>query len=519
MLPCGLAYSCIAGGVVLARPLKLCLRILNGGGVLAPDAPGRLPLLGHLLEVTSWPTAKLGIWDRLTLYHGHLGKTFRAVLGAEFAPIKVFHFISGPANVQHILKDKFESYGKGQDMGDVFEEFLGKGIFVVDGDRWKSQRKTAAAIFTKRNFSENMIHVFQTHARQLAAILKSQATKRPSQTIDLQRLFFALTVDAFCEIGFGVPWNSMGDEEGDTPQNSAKRQWACHFDSAQACIVGRFAYRPLWKIERGLWKCGLLPKSSQEGQFAESVRFMNAMVEKLLDDRLAEERKGSDLLSLFMEVTQDRTYLRDVIMSFVIAGRDTTACTLTWMFWELARHPAVVEKARDEVIQEAGVKAGDEMADFNLSYDLLNRLKFCTACVRETVRLHPPVPSDPKVAFEDDVLPDGSLISRGDFVFYGPYMMARDADNWGPDAAEWKPERWLSMDQEPSNFMNCAFQAGPRICLGRDFAILEAKAVLAQLLLSGLQWHVSEDYTPTYKYPSIVLPMADPGLPVTLHQP
>lgn len=73
------------------------------------------------------------------------------------------------------------------------------------------------------------------------------------------------------------------------------------------------------------------------------------------------------------------------------------------------------------------------------------------------------------------------------------------------------------MGHEPSAFVNCAFQAGPRVCLGRDMAVLEAKAVLAQVLIAGVSWSARPGYSPVYRYPSIVLPMGGPGLPVQVH--
>lgn len=508
------------GTLLLYRPLKACLRVLHERRKLIPVIPGQLPLFGHLFEVLKFPDVKPGIggvWDYFVHLHANLGHTFRVVVGPEFAPVQVMTFTTDPANVEHILKHQFENYGKGSKVEDVFEEFLGKGIFVVDGARWKTQRKIAAGIFTRKNFSQNMTHVFQVHARRLVSVLQRQTLHNPSKELDLQRLFFSLTLDAFCEIGFGFSFNSL-EASGTSGSEDQQSHWAQHFDRAQAIIVNRFAYRPAWRLERFLSRCKMLPSSHEEVQMTESVDFLNRFVQQLLDQRFAEDKAGFDLLSMFMETTQDRKYLRDIVMNFIIAGRDTTACTLTWLFWELARCPQAYEKAHDEVLQEVGGKAsaGREHSQ-DLGFDDLSRLKYCTACIRETVRLHPPVPVDPKVAFGDDVLPDGSIISKGDYVFYGPYQMARDLKIWGEDAAEWRPERWLEMESEPSTFVNCAFQAGPRICLGREMAVLEAKAVLAQVLLSGLRWEVRSGYSPTYKYPSIVMPMADPGLPVRVH--
>lgn len=500
----------------LWRPVITVLRLLLGHGSLAVEAPGRKPFLGHLFTLKGrWND----IWDFFAASHALLGPTLRFIIGPDFYPARVFIISKNPSVVEHILKNKFDIYGKGPEVSDMFDEFLGEGIFVVDGHRWQEQRKKAAGIFSRRNFSENMVAVFQAHARQVVRVLMSRSQKSPNIEVEMQELLFSLTLDSFCEIAFGLPWNSIessGTEDSDCPS----KLFATHFDRAQAVIVTRFAYRPFWKLERFALRFGLLPPEHDEAKLSASLNFINRHVDTIIERHLsnsnhAEPRQHGfgkpNLLSLFLEISKDKKYLRDVVMNFLLAGRDTTACTLSWLLWELAKSPSDFGKLREEVFAQAKRHSPPQ-----LKYENLHQMKFCNACVRETIRLHPAVPADPKVALSSDVLPDGTLVFEGDYVFYEPYVMGREVEHWGLDAAEWKPERWLHMDKEPSIFVNCAFQAGPRICLGRDMAILEIKAVLAEFVLSGMEWTVRPGYSPSYRYPSLVLPMADPGLPCTV---
>jgi len=305
------------------------------------------------------------------------------------------------------------------------------------------------------------------------------------------------------------------------------RLFARHFDGLQEACITRLAARPLWKLERMLGRCGLLPKDSPEAYLAEAAAHIDSVVESIVDGRLSnsveageDKPQRNDLLSLFLRVTQDRKYLRDVIINFLLAGRDTTACTLTWLFWEIASSDAVEtdgDGVHARILRE--VRAASCDSNGNFSFEALSQLKYCSACILETIRLHPAVPDDSKEAFADDILPDGTLVLRGEYVSYTPYAMARDVGLWGEDAASWRPERWLKMDKEPSSFLFASFQAGPRICLGKDMALLEVKAVLAQLIHMGLRWEVDAAYTPTYRYPSAVQPMAYPGLPLRFYFP
>ncbi|KAH7517341.1 hypothetical protein FEM48_Zijuj09G0053200 [Ziziphus jujuba var. spinosa] len=114
------------------------------------------------------------------------------------------------------------------------------------------------------------------------------------------------------------------------------------------------------------------------------------------------------------------------------------------------------------------------------------------AALCEAMRLYPPVPLDSKVAAMDDVLPEGTVVKKGDMVGYHPYAMGRLESLWGRDWEEYKPERWLERDHETNKWRFVSnkvdpytypvFQAGPRICLGKEMAFLQMKMVVAGVM-------------------------------------
>ncbi|KAL7233671.1 hypothetical protein ACSBR1_017313 [Camellia fascicularis] len=191
-----------------------------------------------------------------------------------------------------------------------------------------------------------------------------------------------------------------------------------------------------------------------------------------------------DILSRFIEVGKDPENnmtdksLRDVVLNFVIAGCDTTATTLFWAIYMVMTHSHVADKLYLELkaIEEERAKEEkvsliqyntEDPESFNrratqfaglLTYDSLGRLSYLHAVITETLRLYPAVPQDPKGILEDDILPDGTKVKAGGM-----------------------PERWLKGGcfQNASPFKFTAFQAGPRICLGKDSAYLQMKMALA----------------------------------------
>jgi fatty acid omega-hydroxylase len=192
---------------------------------------------------------------------------------------------------------------------------------------------------------------------------------------------------------------------------------------------------------------------------------------------------GPDLLSRFFEKSYlhdaeepSTKELRDIVLNFIVAGRDTTACALSWTFYELTRHPEVVSKIIVEVNEICGVAP---KVDYSL--EKLNKLEYTHAVAMEAIRLHPSVPNDMKYAVHDDILPDGTFVPARAAVVYSPYALGRSKQIWGNDADMFNPERFFKQS-EPSTYKFIAFNAGPRICLGKPLALMNMKMVLAVLL-------------------------------------
>ncbi|KAJ0478920.1 putative abieta-7,13-dien-18-ol hydroxylase [Helianthus annuus] len=181
-------------------------------------------------------------------------------------------------------------------------------------------------------------------------------------------------------------------------------------------------------------------------------------------------------------------YLMDIILNFLLAGKDSSANTLSWFFYMLCKNPLVQEKVVSEIENVVGKQEnGSRIQDFvdRIDDQVLEKMHYLHAALTETLRLYPAVPVDGRVADMDDTLPDGFKLKKGDGVYYISYAMGRMAHIWGDDAYDFKPERWLNDNgvfQPESPFKFIAFHAGPRICLGKDFAYRQMKIVSIALL-------------------------------------
>ncbi|KAL8114287.1 hypothetical protein AgCh_021223 [Apium graveolens] len=288
------------------------------------------------------------------------------------------------------------------------------------------------------------------------------------------------SLDSIFKVGFGADLNCM---EG---SNRVGSTFLKVFDDVTSVIYWRYV-DPTWKLQR-LLSIGF------EASLAKNVKYLNKFVQELIIKKREqmETQKNNDkedILSRFLieskkdpEKMNDQ-YLRDIILNFILAGKDTTANTLSWFFYMLCKNPQVQERIVQEIKATIQGNSIDEFVE-NTTDEALEKMHYLHAALSETLRLYPAVPVDGRCAEADDILPDGYRVKKGDNVYYIAYAMGRMTNIWGDDAKDFKPDRWLNNGffQPESPFKFIAFHAGPRICLGKDFAYRQMKIVSIGLL-------------------------------------
>ncbi|XP_030485387.2 cytochrome P450 704C1 [Cannabis sativa] len=406
------------------------------------------------------------------------------------SPFRNEIYTSDPINVEYILKTNFENYGKGSYNYNILKDLLGDGIFSVDGEKWRQQRKISSHEFSTKVLRDFSSVIFKKNASKLAKILSEVATT--NQTIDIQDMSMKAILDSIFQVAFGLELDTMcgSSEEG--------KNFSVAFDDASAITLFRYV-DIFWKIKKFL-------NIGAEASMKKTIKIINDFVFKIIRKKieLMESSKDKslmkreDILSRFLQVTEnDPIYLRDVILNVIIAGKDTTATTLAWFIYMLCKHPSVQEKVVNELREVTNAKGVTNFVEFaeSLSDEVMEKMQYLHAAITETLRIYPAVPVDGKICLADDTLPDGYSVRKGDFVAYQPYAMGRMKCLWGDDAEQFRPERWLNENgvfQPQSPFKFTAFQAGPRICLGKEFAYRQLK-IFAAVLLSYFEFKLSDE--------------------------
>ncbi|KAJ3214435.1 hypothetical protein HDU67_001675 [Dinochytrium kinnereticum] len=437
--------------------------------------PKPSPVIGNVPEILN------NIHRYNELFHDHArmyGPTW-ALLSPTFNQTQ-FLMTVDPAIVEHVLKTNFDNYIKGPYFYEALKPMLGDGIFNVDGEHWRWQRKVSSHIFTTKNFRASLSKVITEEIHIM--IDQLQAVSRTKGEVDLYALLHNFTMDTFGKIAFGSNLNTL---------TSSPTPFVQAFDKANSILAFRFA-DPVYSLTE--WFTGA------RSELDRCVTVINRFAE----DRIKEKREAlaggggdsdkgyKDLLDLYLEVKVEGEsltdkQLRDMVLNMMIAGRDTTAQALSWAFYVLWERKDILEKIRQELemVTNGQIPTYDEVAS----------LKYGNAVFLEVLRLYPSVPADLKTAVNDDILPGGIFIPKGTEVNWLPYSMGRMEFIWGPDACEFKPERWIDESgnvKRESPFKFTAFNAGPRTCLGQQMAMVEGVMALVALA-SNFDFMLSPD--------------------------
>ncbi|KAM7258678.1 hypothetical protein ACFE04_014419 [Oxalis oulophora] len=388
---------------------------------------------------------------------------------------------ANPANVQHILKTRFDIYPKGPAFRNALRDFLGNGIFNADGQTWKYQRQVASHEFNTRSLRKFIETVVDTEVNERLIPLLADAAANKS-VLDLQDVLQRFAFDNICKIAFGF------DAKYLLP-TLPKSDFAESFD--YCVMVSAERLRGLFPL---IWKVKRFFNVGDERRLRTAAKQVIDFAKCLVREKAAELKDKTsldsmDLLSRFLTSGHsDEDLVTDIVISFIVAGRDTTSAALTWFFYLLYNHPNVENEILTEIKEKSHLSVYEEAKD----------MVYTHAALCESMRLYPPVPVDTKEADIDDIWPDGTVVKKGYRAVYNIYAMGRSEKLWGSDWADYKPERWLKKNEDNVEKENGekkkwnfvardqydypVFQAGPRVCLGKEMAFLQMKRIVGSVL-------------------------------------
>ncbi|MEM5522144.1 cytochrome P450 [Sulfitobacter sp. AS59] len=367
---------------------------------------------------------------------------------------KRWHMVMDPTAIREVLLDRLEDYPKSLVVKNLLKPAIGDSLFIAEGAHWRWQRRAAAPVFSARNMLN--LSPMMTSAAERSC---DRITAAGPRAINMLDEMVTTTFDVISDVTFS------GD---DTIDRDAVHV-AIEDYIAQAGKVSLFDILgfPDW-VPR--------PDRIVSGK---AVRQMKRLADTAIEARAKRGSDGTpDLLDLLLDGMDPKTKrqmntaeLRDNLLTFIVAGHETTALTLSWSLYLMGFDQAAQDKARAEAqsVLQGRAATGDDV----------EHLPYIRQIIDEALRLYPPAGMLSRTAQKHDTL-GGREVRPGDTVMIPIYALGRHEQLWDdPDA--FKPERFADR-KSIDRYAYLPFGDGPRICIGASFALQEAVIILATLL-------------------------------------
>lgn len=385
-----------------------------------------------------------------------------------------------PENLKAILATQFEDFDLGERHKHMLP-LLGDGIFTLDGAGWYHSRLLLRPQFSRQQIS----HVIALERHVQNALSLCSSAYKDNTFLDVQELFLNLSMDSATEFFFG---ESVCTLTGGNPNMPDAINFGKAFDIAQDGLMKRAQAQKLYFLinsKKFRDACNMC-KDLTEYYVKASIERVNSS--KAAETSIDQENQEKYIfLDELAKATTDVNVLRDQALNLLIAGRDTVASLMSWMFYTLAINPHVFNKLRKEVLDEFG------RDNSKISFSSLKRCKYLQYTINETLRLYPTVPCNVRTATKNTTLPRGGgsdqsapiFIPKGSNILYHIYGVHRNPQFWGPDAHIFNPDRWAKPNAGRivnHQWTYLPFNGGPRICLGQQYALTEASYVAVRFL-------------------------------------
>lgn len=411
-----------------------------------PHPPYRVPLLGDIIGIdrVNPNTATLAMMERLgPIYR-------RSIMGTDLT------FVGSASLAEQAFDEASWKRYEGRPIQQL-ESLVGDGLFtaVTESDSWQKSHEALMPAFSKDAMSRYFGVMLET-AQSLVESLKAAPGNREAQP-----LFARVAHEVIGRAGFSYSFGpDMLDNSHAFPAAMARALQ--HVQKAAIPLVGK---RP-----------------GEKAQYERDRDLLLGTVREVVEGRSAGSASGNDLLDTMLEAGLPQQLIENQLLTFLIAGQETTASTLAFLAYELGRRPELVARMREEVAATT-----DEGP---ITFENAPRMRLVRAAISESLRLYPSAPGIFRVAKEATALGDYQF-SPGEWVFVLLLAVHRDPEVWGASAAEFAPDRFMPGGASYPAAAYKPFGTGIRSCIGRQFAQLEITVVIAEMV-RGLDWSVVE---------------------------
>ncbi|KAI0329988.1 cytochrome P450 [Cubamyces sp. BRFM 1775] len=508
---CAIAWFLWKAWTVLSRPYRSPLRNLPGP------------------PTSSW------LYGNLKTIHAEDIAAPQERWAAEYGPNIVYRDFLGHMRlwtadvraVNHILTHSID-YQKPEMGRKNLAKLIGEGVLSVEGEQHRIQRRVMNPAFGPSQIRE-LTEIFVQKAQELRDVWDGHLAQHGSPArINVLDGLTRMTLDAIGLAGFNYRFDSLNPDGKPNKLNEAF-QAIFHPPEHVSTLAILKSIFPVLDVIPDAWSRRVKrARAVMHDIGMELVAEKKAAIRRELEESKEKAELGRsdmrnrDLLTLLLKANMasdipDSQRLSDddvlaQIPTFLVAGHETTSVATTWCLFALTQAPEVQRKLRDELFT---------LETETPTMDGLNSLPYLDAVVRETLRVHAPVPMSYRMAVKDDAIPvsepfidrNGQMqesirVSKGNSIDIPILSLNRSKKLWGEDALEFKPERWSNPPESVSSIPGVwshllTFLGGPRACIGYRFSLVEMKALIFTLV-RAFEFELAVPSEEIQKKPSVV---------------
>jgi len=378
-------------------------------------------------------------------------RRYGEVVGMRFV-FSPAYLIYHPDDVKHVLQENHFNYNKDIFTYHVLKPVLGSGLFTNDGESWLRQRRLMQPAFHRKR----LVTYVTLMADAIDAMLESwQSRQKADEPLDIAEEMMRLTLRIVGQALFSIDLSQETSTVGQAVTTLVK-------------LLGDYVYAPFPPISIPI------PRNRH---MQTAIHELDTVTFGIIKERREHTTDTGDLLSMLLLARDEETgegmndqQVHDEVMTLLLAGHETTANALTWTWYLLSQHPEIEGRLHDEL---AAVLDGNSP-----TIEHLPHLTYTSMVLQEALRLYPPIWVLSRKAISDDEL-GGFPIPQGSMVILSPYATHRHPAFWEQpevfDPERFTPERVAARP----HYAHFPFGGGPRLCIGSNFALMEAQLVLA----------------------------------------
>ena len=405
--------------------------------------PKTFPVIGSAREFRKGP---------LTFFQ-NLDEKFDGIAKVKLGPVEGV-FTSRPEMIKEVLATKNKSFVKGSSYKEL-KHFLKDGLLTSEGETWFKQRRLAQPSFYKKTV-EGFFDIMLKYSNNT---VDKWNRKGGFQALpEMNNLTLAAIGESVFDRDLTKDSKKIGDNLAFMIKETNTRMW-------------NIVNWPIW-----------FPTKNNR-KFNKGIKSINDVVFRLIKERrLSNETEKSDFIQMLLEAEDadsgermNDQEIRDELMTIFVAGHETTALTLSWAMYLIAKHPKVQNRIQNE-IKTLGTEG--------LTSSNVWGLKYIRAVLNEVMRLYPPAWIVGRVAVEDVEI-SGILVKKGQDVLISPFVVQRSDRLWN-NPNQFDPDRFLGDNKKSiGKYTFFPFGGGPRICIGEQFAIMEMIIAIAVIYGAG----------------------------------